>query len=145
MEAAEDKELEALNSIQTHTCITHVSHMYVHSQRYTLCTITCRNACQSCHYAGPSALAPSSSVPHLTRGFRWDLPDRALCTFFFAPLTEGAWRGEGRGGEGGDRRGGEGRGVGREWDESEGEGRGRRGEGRGRRGDRRGGEGRGVG
>ena len=24
MEAAEDKELEALNSIQTHTCITHV-------------------------------------------------------------------------------------------------------------------------
>ena len=106
MEAAEDKELEALNSIQTHTCITHVRR-YVHSQRYTFSTIICRNACQSSHSVGPSALAPSRPVPHLTRGFRWDLPDRARCTFFFAPLREGDRRGRGQEGKARGRRGGE--------------------------------------
>ena len=58
-------------------------------------------------------------MPHLTRGFRWDLPDRALCTFFFAPLREGAWRRGGGEGEGigGEERGGKERGRRQERDE----------------------------
>ena len=64
--------------------------MYVHTGTHVITEM---------HFSIALALPRTSThiliqLPHLTKGFRWDLPDRALCTFFLAPLTEGAWRGE---------------------------------------------------